>query len=143
MSLRFISPSFARTLRRLTRGTRTLQYAIISILTEVLDSNTRAFASRSAPLGQSSSIKNPRSSNSESQSINISRGTKERHDSTPDKNSVQSPISSQFGPTSEKHEGEEPSTTHEMVKNNPNASAEEKRKNVEQAGRTPMGPEDN
>ncbi|KOC12297.1 RTA1 domain protein [Aspergillus flavus AF70] len=80
--------------------------------------------------------------NPESQAINTSRGKESRHDDTPDTRSVQSPISNQFGPTSEKHEGEEPSTTTEQVHNDPSKSPEEKRKNVEQAGRRPMGPED-
>ncbi|GMF77299.1 unnamed protein product [Aspergillus oryzae] len=103
---------------------------------------TRAFSSRGAILYQSPKVANPRSSNPESQAINTSRGKESRHDDTPDTRSVQSPISNQFGPTSEKHEGEEQSTTTEQVHNDPSKSPEEKRKNDEQAGRRPMGPED-
>ncbi|KAH8431429.1 uncharacterized protein LDX57_009090 [Aspergillus melleus] len=91
---------------------------------------------------QSSQVANPRSSNPESQAINVSRGKESRHDDTPDSRSVQSPISSQSGPTSETHEGEEATTTTEQVHNDPNKPAGEKRRNVEQAGRRPMGPED-
>ncbi|GES57106.1 RTA1 domain protein [Aspergillus terreus] len=105
-------------------------------------SGVRYLASKGAAPGQSSNVTNPRSSNPESQAINMSRGKESRHDDTPDTKSVQSPISSQRGPASERHEGEEPSTTTEYVYNDPAKSAREKRENVEQAGKTALGPED-
>ncbi|KAK1138615.1 hypothetical protein N8T08_002145 [Aspergillus melleus] len=65
-------------------------------------SRVQAVAIRAQP----SQVANPRSSNPESQAINVSRGQESRYDDTPDSRSVQSPISGHSGPTSETHEGE-------------------------------------
>ncbi|PYH42897.1 uncharacterized protein BP01DRAFT_359123 [Aspergillus saccharolyticus JOP 1030-1] len=100
------------------------------------------FASNEASPGQSSNVANPRSSSPESQSINISRGKEARHADTADTRSVQSPISSQSGPTSEAHEGEEQTPADAQIKNHPGESTETKRRNVEKAGERPLGVED-
>ncbi|KAL4793079.1 hypothetical protein BDV19DRAFT_391520 [Aspergillus venezuelensis] len=102
---------------------------------------TRPFASE-ASSGQSSNVKNPVSSSGPSQSINVSRGKEARSSDTPDSRSVQSPISSQDGPTSEMHEGEEQTSADAQIKNDPKLSDAEKRANVERAGRRKLGPED-
>ncbi|KAL4965774.1 uncharacterized protein BDV14DRAFT_51091 [Aspergillus stella-maris] len=101
----------------------------------------RPFASEASP-GQTSNAKNPISSSGPSQSINVSRGKEARSSDTPDSRSVQSPISSQDGPTSEMHEGEEQTSADAQIKNDPKLSDAEKRKNVERAGRRKLGPED-
>ncbi|RAL14148.1 uncharacterized protein BO97DRAFT_404524 [Aspergillus homomorphus CBS 101889] len=103
----------------------------------------RFYASKTtASPGQSSNVANPQSSSPESQAINVSRGKEARHDDTPDTRSVQSPISSQYGRTSEAHEGEERTSADAQIKNDPAESTETKRRNVEKAGERPLGPED-
>ncbi|KAB8070321.1 hypothetical protein BDV29DRAFT_160562 [Aspergillus leporis] len=102
---------------------------------------TSRLASTNAATGQAN-ISNPKSSNPESQSINSSRGKESRHSDTADTRSVQSPISSQRGPTSEAHEGEEQTSTDAQIKNDPSEPGAKKRENVERAGRRPLGPED-
>lgn len=87
-------------------------------------------------------MRNPISSSGESQSINVSRGKESRASDTADTRSVQSPISSQSGPTSEVHEGEEQTTADAQIKNDPREPDEKKRANVEAAGRRKLGPED-
>ncbi|KAL4951169.1 hypothetical protein BDW69DRAFT_201603 [Aspergillus filifer] len=102
---------------------------------------TRLYASKASP-GHSSNAKNPVSSSGPSQSINVSRGKEARSADTPDTRSVQSPISSQDGPTSETHQGEEQTSADAQIKNDPNLPDSEKRENVEKAGRRKLGPED-
>ncbi|KAL4928029.1 uncharacterized protein BDV17DRAFT_265137 [Aspergillus undulatus] len=102
---------------------------------------TRRFASEASP-GHSSNAKNPVSSSGPSQSINVSRGKEARASDTADTRSVQSPISSQTGPTSEQHQGEEQTSADAQIKNDPSKSDQEKRANVEAAGRRKLGPED-
>ncbi|PYH76890.1 hypothetical protein BO82DRAFT_346155 [Aspergillus uvarum CBS 121591] len=101
----------------------------------------RSLASKASP-GQTSNVANPQSSSPESQSINVARGKEARHADTPDTASVQSPISSQFGPTSEAHEGEEQTSADAQIKNHPGESGATKRRNVERAGERPLGAED-
>ncbi|KAL4877407.1 hypothetical protein BJY04DRAFT_128741 [Aspergillus karnatakaensis] len=101
----------------------------------------RRFASNSSP--NASNAKNPVSSGGASQSINVSRGKEARSSDTADTRSVQSPISSQDGPTSEQHAGEEQTEADSLIKNDPKESTETKRKNVEKAGKRKLGPEDN
>jgi len=101
----------------------------------------RLYASSATP-GQSSNVANPQSSNPESQSINVKRGTKGGRSDNPDGRSVASPISGQRGPSSEAHEGEEQTSTDAQIKNDPNLPVEEKRAHVKQAGQKPLGPED-
>ncbi|KAL4938881.1 hypothetical protein BDV06DRAFT_225564 [Aspergillus oleicola] len=101
----------------------------------------RPFANEASP-GQSSNVKNPVSSSGASQSINVSRGKEARASDTADTRSVQSPMSSQDGPTSEMHEGEEQTSVDAHIKNDPQMSNSEKRANVERAGRRKLGPED-
>lgn len=56
---------------------------------------------------------------------------------------MQSPVSGRNqDQASETRAEEEPSTTEAAVKNDPNLSEEEKKRNVEGAGRKPMGVED-
>lgn len=94
--------------------------------------------------GQSSNVSNPTASSPESQAINKSRGLEGRHSDTADTRSTQSPISSsnkaELG--SETHEGEEQTPTNAQMKNDPSRLTEVKRKNVEKAGKKPLGPED-
>ncbi|RAH67941.1 uncharacterized protein BO66DRAFT_473029 [Aspergillus aculeatinus CBS 121060] len=104
-------------------------------------SAARRLASKASP-GQTSNVANPQSSSPESQSINVARGKQARHADTPDTASVQSPISSQFGPTSEAHEGEEQTSADAQIKNHPGESEATKRRNVERAGERPLGAED-
>ncbi|PYI31165.1 hypothetical protein BP00DRAFT_425802 [Aspergillus indologenus CBS 114.80] len=101
----------------------------------------RSLANKASP-GQTSNVANPQSSSPESQSINVARGKEARHADTPDTASVQSPISSQFGPTSEAHEGEEQTSADAQIKNHPGESEATKRRNVERAGERPLGAED-
>ncbi|KAL4810654.1 hypothetical protein BDV18DRAFT_155266 [Aspergillus unguis] len=102
---------------------------------------THPFASKASP-GQSSNVKNPISSSGESQSVNVSRGKESRTSDAADTRSVQSPISSQDGPTSEMHQGEEQTSADAQIKNDPRESDAKKRANVEAAGRRKLGPED-
>lgn len=97
-----------------------------------------------ATSGQSSNVSNPIASSPESQAINKSRSLEGRHSDTADTRSTQSPISSsnkaELG--SETHEGEEQTPTDAQMKNDPGKPTEVKRKNVEKAGKKPLGPED-
>ncbi|GKZ33774.1 hypothetical protein AbraIFM66950_003809 [Aspergillus brasiliensis] len=103
---------------------------------------THHFATKEASPGHSSNVANPQSSNPESQGINYSRGKEARHSDTADTRSVQSPISAQRGPTSEAHEGEEQTSADAQIKSDPNQPEEQKRRNVEDAGKRPLGAED-
>lgn len=93
---------------------------------------------------QSSNVSNPVASSPESQAINKARGLEGRHSDTADTRSTQSPISSSNKGAlgSETHEGEEQTPTDAQIKNDPNKPTEVKRKNVENAGKKPLGPED-
>ena len=55
---------------------------------------------------------------------------------------MQSPISAQRGPTSEVHEGEEQTPADAQIKSYPSQPVEQKRRNVEEVGRGPLGVED-
>lgn len=105
-------------------------------------STKQAQSTKEADPAFSSNAKNPVSSSGASQSINLSRGKEARSSDTADTRSVQSPISSQDGPTSEQHAGEERTSADAMIKNDPSEPAEKKRANVEAAGRRKLGPED-
>ncbi|KAL4772880.1 hypothetical protein BDW60DRAFT_206645 [Aspergillus nidulans var. acristatus] len=105
-------------------------------------STKQAQSTKEADPAFSSNAKNPVSSSGASQSINLSRGKEARSSDTADTRSVQSPISSQDGPTSEQHAGEEQTSADAMIKNDPSEPAEKKRANVEAAGRRKLGPED-
>jgi hypothetical protein len=102
----------------------------------------RGVATKQASPGHSSNVTNPQSSNPESQSINISHGKEARHSDTADTRSVASPFSSGRGPTSEAHEVEEQTESASMIENDPREPPEKKRRNVESAGKKPLGPED-
>ncbi|KAJ9246941.1 hypothetical protein DTO207G8_8482 [Paecilomyces variotii] len=106
-------------------------------------SHTTNFDPEAITPGTSSNVRNPQSSSPEAQRINISRGEKGRSSDTADTRSVQSPVSGRNrDQASETRAEEEPSTTEAAVKNDPNLSEEEKKRNVEGAGRKPMGVED-
>ncbi|KAL4862613.1 hypothetical protein BDV12DRAFT_202879 [Aspergillus spectabilis] len=98
------------------------------------------FASDSSP--NSCNAKNPISSSGASQYVNLSRGKESWSSDTADTQSVQSPISSQDGPTSETHGGGGQTSVDAQIKNDPSEPAEKKRANVEKAGRRKLGPED-
>ncbi|RDW57862.1 uncharacterized protein DSM5745_11380 [Aspergillus mulundensis] len=102
----------------------------------------RFAATKESSPGHSSNAKNPLSSGGASQSINLSRGKEARSSDMADTRSVQSPISSSDGPTSEAHAGEEQTEADSLIKNDPAKSGAEKRANVERAGRRKLGPED-
>lgn len=106
-------------------------------------SHTTNFDPEAITPGTSSNVRNPQSSWPEDQKINLSRGAKGRASDTADTRSVQSPVSGRNrDQASEAHAEEEQSTTDAAVKNDPRLSDEEKRRNVEGAGRKPMGVED-
>ncbi|KAJ5195508.1 uncharacterized protein N7498_008946 [Penicillium cinerascens] len=108
-----------------------------------LVSTSRPF-NTSIPLGKSSDLKNPISSSPESQHVNASRSLGDRMQDTPDTRSAQSPVAKRdpLEKGSEAHAGEEQTSTDAQIKNDPKKPAEAKRKNVENAGQKPMGPED-
>ncbi|CAG8902624.1 unnamed protein product [Penicillium egyptiacum] len=93
---------------------------------------------------QSSQVSDPASSSPESQAINKSRGLKGRRPDIADTRSTQSPVSPshQREVASETHEGEEPASSEEQIKNDPSMSTEDKRRNVEKVGQKPLGRED-
>lgn len=90
-----------------------------------------------------SNVRDPISSSPEAQAVNVARGKESRASDQADTRSTQSPISpNRRARTSEAHEGEEEGSFNEHIKNDPNASPEAKRQNVEKAGKKPLGSED-
>ncbi|KAL5334108.1 hypothetical protein BJX70DRAFT_30677 [Aspergillus crustosus] len=126
----------------MTLLTPTLRRSIFATRRIVTAPAYRLASSTTKGTPNATNAKNPVSSSGASQSINLSRGKESRASDTADMRSVQSPISSQDGTTSEMHEGEEQTSADELIKNDPNESRETKRENVEKAGRRKLGPED-
>ncbi|KAG9665229.1 hypothetical protein KCU95_g1868, partial [Aureobasidium melanogenum] len=100
--------------------------------------NMDSTAGQASP-GTASNVGNPTSSSPESNRINQSRATDARTGS-PDTASVQTPVSNPKGAATGQ-QGED-SSTQEAFKQDPNASASEKRKNVEEKGQRPLDPAD-
>ncbi|THW62858.1 hypothetical protein D6D20_04033 [Aureobasidium pullulans] len=100
--------------------------------------NMDANQGQSSP-GTASNVGNPVSSSPESNKINQSRATDARTGS-PDTASVQTPVSNPKGAATGQ-QGED-SSTQQAFKQDPNAPASEKRKNVEEKGQRPLDPAD-
>ncbi|KAG9754487.1 hypothetical protein KCU73_g5651, partial [Aureobasidium melanogenum] len=100
--------------------------------------NMDSTAGQASP-GTASNVGNPISSSPESNQINQSRATDARTGS-PDTASVQTPVSNPKGAATGQ-QGED-SSTQEAFKQDPNAPASEKRKNVEEKGQRPLDPAD-
>lgn len=100
--------------------------------------NMDSTAGQASP-GTASNVGNPVSSSPESNQINQSRATDARTGS-PDTASVQTPVSNPKGAATGQ-QGED-SSTQEAFKQDPNAPASEKRKNVEEKGQRPLDPAD-
>ena len=89
--------------------------------------------------GTASNVGNPASASSEAQRINQSRGT-ESSSGSPDTASVQTPVSNPKGASVGQQT--EDTSTQQAFKQDPNAPASEKRKNVEEKGQRPLDPAD-
>ncbi|CAD0028166.1 unnamed protein product, partial [Aureobasidium pullulans] len=100
--------------------------------------NMDANQGQSSP-GTASNVGNPVSSSPESNKINQSRATDARTGS-PDTASVQTPVSNPKGAATGQ-QGED-SSTQQAFKQDPNAPASEKRKNVEEKAQRPLDPAD-
>ncbi|KAL8765879.1 MAG: hypothetical protein Q9209_007180 [Squamulea sp. 1 TL-2023] len=80
---------------------------------------------------------NPQSTSSDQQQVKSSRATDGT--SSPDTASVQTPVSDRSSIPGDQDEG---TPSHDNVQQDPNKPAEEKKKNVENQGNKPLGPED-
>jgi hypothetical protein len=108
---------------------------------------TRSFANKKdmdstagqASPGTASNVGNPVSSSAESNNVNQSRATDARTGS-PDNASLATPVSNPSGSATQGR-GED-SSMQEAFKQDPNAPAEEKKKNVEKMGQKPLDPAD-
>ncbi|CAD0090126.1 unnamed protein product [Aureobasidium vineae] len=100
--------------------------------------NMDSTAGQASP-GTASNVGNPISSSPESNSVNQSRATDARTGS-PDTASVQTPVSDPKGSATQGRGGD--SSMQEAFKQDPNAPASEKRKNVEEMGQKPLDPAD-
>ncbi|KAL1852985.1 hypothetical protein Plec18167_005641 [Paecilomyces lecythidis] len=140
---RTIIPTSRTGFSRATIARRVQTIKLTLPTTTARKSHTTNFDPEAITPGTSSNVRNPQSNWPEDQKINLSRGAKGRASDTADTRSVQSPVSGRNrDQASEAHAEEEQSTTDAAVKNDPRLSDEEKRRNVEGAGRKPMGVED-
>jgi cytoskeletal protein RodZ len=100
--------------------------------------NMDSSAGQASP-GTGPNVGNPISSSAESNNVNQSRATDAKTGST-DNASLATPVSNPSGSATQGR-GED-SSMQEAFKQDPNAPAEEKRKNVEKMGQKPLDPAD-
>ncbi|KAL0936991.1 uncharacterized protein CTRU02_209207 [Colletotrichum truncatum] len=99
---------------------------------------SRSVATKQASPGASSNVREPISSDPESQTVNKARGLDSEN--SPDSASLAKPVSN---PENDKIGlQEEPQPSQENMKNDPNAPAAQKRANVEKEGKKPLDPAD-
>jgi hypothetical protein len=137
--------SISRPLRPTTCKSRTSPRQLEQTLThfQVVRSyankqNMDSTAGQASP-GTASNVGNPVSSSPESNNVNQSRATDAKAGS-PDNASLQTPVSNPSGSATQGR-GED-SSMQEAFKQDPNAPASEKKKNVEKMGQKPLDPAD-